>query len=120
LNPLYGAQRLATDSIVLVTARQQDIQDIQLHSEMADLDWNGRYKLTETAEAIQHTVGKYYHLAMYKDSAFTPQDWRMRLNLRVSPLVLLYMPSLKGTDTLGGLITFNSNRNDLQLSLHTP
>src|SRR6202000_496689 len=120
LNPLYGAQRLATDSIVLVAARRQDIQDIQLHSEMIDLDWNGRFKLTETAQALQHTLDSYYHLNGYKDSAFTPQDWTMRLNFRASPLVLAYMPSLKGTDSLGSLITFNSDRNDLRLDLKAP
>lgn len=120
LDLLRGVQRLTTDSIVLVATRQQNIEDIQLHSEMADLDWKGRYKLTETATALEHTIDGYYHLAAFRDTAFTPQDWTMEWHLRASPLVLAYMPSLKGTDSLGGRMTFNSDRNDLHLDMRTP
>ena len=133
LRLLRGRQWLTTDSIVLVAARQDDIEDIRLHTEMADLDWKGRYKLTETAQALQHTIDNYYRLGGEKgtaggrdsashgnDSAFTPQDWTMSLHLRPSPLVLAYMPSLKGTDSLGVLVSFNSAQNDLHLHLASP
>ncbi len=49
-----------------------------------------------------------------------PQQWQMDLHLRVSPIVLAYMPSLKGTDTVAAQVSFNSDRNDLQLSLNAP
>ena len=120
LDLLNGHRRIATDSIALVAHRNGDIEDIQLHSEMADLDWNGRYKLTETATALEHTINHYYHLAGYKDTAFAPQDWTMDIHLRTSPLVLCFVPSLNGTDTVGGRISFNSDRNDLLLGLHAP
>ena len=117
---MQGGQRLSTDSIVLVAARKEGIEDIQLHSEMADLDWNGHYKLTETARALEHTIDRYYQLNNGKDSVFTPQDWTMRLRLRPSPLVLAYLPSLKGTDSLGILMSFNSGQGDLRLHLASP
>jgi TamB, inner membrane protein subunit of TAM complex len=128
LRLLQGRQWLTTDSIVLVAARQGGIEDIGLHTEMADLDWKGRYKLTETVQALQHTIDSYYRLGgggssgtnRGVDSAFTPQDWTMSLHLRPSPLVLTYMPSLKGTDSLGVLVSFNSAQNDLHLHLATP
>jgi hypothetical protein len=125
LRLLRGRQWLTTDSIVLVAARQDDIEEIRLHTEMADLDWKGRYKLTETAQALQHTIDNYYRLgtradAKGTDSVFTPQDWTMSLHLRPSPLVLAYMPSLKGTDSLGASVSFNSAQNDLHLHLATP
>ncbi|HLZ87605.1 MAG TPA: hypothetical protein VKQ52_10205, partial [Puia sp.] len=117
---LRGTQRLSTDSIILVATRQEDIEEIRLHSEMADLDWHGRYKLTETATALEHTIDKYYHLSGFKDTAFTPQDWTMELNLRASPMALVLMPALRGTDTIGARIAFNSDRNDLHLGIRTP
>jgi len=120
LDLLQGTQRIATDSIALIATRQENIQRIQLHSEMADLDWKGQYKLTETATAIEHTINNYYHIAGFKDTAFTPQDWTMDIHLRTSPLVLHFMPSLNGTDTVGGRLSFNSDRNDLHLGLHAP
>jgi translocation and assembly module TamB len=120
LNLLKGNQRIATDSISLDASRDGDIEDIRLHSEMADIDWKGRYKLTETGTALEHTINNYYHLASYKDTAFTAQDWTMDIHLRTSPLVLSFVPSLNGTDTIGGHLSFNSDRNDLQLGLRAP
>ncbi|HEY4065038.1 MAG TPA: translocation/assembly module TamB domain-containing protein [Puia sp.] len=120
LNLLQGHQRVTTDSIALIATRKADIEEIQLHSEMADLDWKGHYKLTETATALQHTINKYYKIPGFRDTAFTAQDWIMDLHFRTSPLVLAFMPSLRGTDTVGGHLVFNSDRNDFQLGLRAP
>lgn len=117
---LQGAKKYTTDSILLTAARNNEMQDIQLHSEMADLDWNGRYKLTEVARALQHTINNYYRINGYKDSVFTEQEWRMQMHFRASPLVLTYMPSLKGTDSVSGLLYFNSHYDDLRLSMNAP
>ncbi|MBN9384376.1 MAG: translocation/assembly module TamB [Chitinophagaceae bacterium] len=117
---LQGAQKYTTDSILLTAAHDNKTQDIQLHSEMADLDWDGRYKLTEVTRALQHTINNYYRINGYKDSAFTEQEWRMRMHFRPSPLVLTYMPSLKGTDTISGLLYFNSRYDDIRLSMNAP
>jgi hypothetical protein len=117
---LQGIQKFATDSIILTADHTNGIQDIQLHAEMADLDWNGRYKVTEVARALQHTINNYYRINGYKDSAFTEQEWRMQLRFRTSPLVLAYMPSLKGTDTVSSLLYFNSHYDDLRLTLDAP
>jgi len=115
-----GTQHLTTDSILLLATHQDGVQDIRLRSEMADIDWKGRYKLTETGLALQHTINQYYRLSGFKDTAFTAQDWTMNMHFRASPMVLGIMPSLKNTDTLGGVMVFNSDRNDLHLDLRTP
>ncbi len=120
INLLRGSQRLTTDSLLLTASRQGDIQDIQLHTEVADLDLNGHYLLTQIPTALQHTISQYYRLEGFKDTAFTSQDWTLRMHLRVSPLVLAHIPSLNGTDSVGGLLTYNSDRNDLQLGLRAP
>ena len=117
---VQGAQRFSTDSILLLASRKEDIEDIQLHSEMADIDWNGRYKLTETAQALRHTISQYYHLDNATAGTIAHQDWTFRANFRVSPLVLAYMPSLQGTDSLGAFIAFNSDHNDLHAALKDP
>ncbi|HWK07578.1 MAG TPA: translocation/assembly module TamB domain-containing protein [Puia sp.] len=117
---MQGGIRLATDSILLLAHRIEGKEDIQLHSEMADFDWNGQYKLTELRQALEQTINKYYRIDGFKDTAFTAQDWQMQLRMRISPLVLTLMPSLKGTDTLNAQMAFNSDRNDLRLSLNDP
>jgi len=120
LDVLHGSRRIATDSLTLIASRQDDIQDIQLHTEMADIDWKGRYKLTETATALEHTINRYFSIPNFRDTAFTAQDWTMDIRLRTSPLVLDFMPALRGTDTVGGRLRFNSDHNDLQLGLGAP
>jgi translocation and assembly module TamB len=115
-----GAQGLRTDSIVLVAANTAGVEDIRLHSEMADLDLNGHYRLAEVPTALEHAINQYYRLNGLKDTAFTAQDWTLRMQLRPSPLVLQFVPSLRGTDTAGGVITFNSDRDDLHLRLRSP
>jgi len=116
----HGVQHLSTDTISLMASRENDVQDILFRSEMADIDWKGRYRLTETGVALQHVINQYYRINGFKDTAFTAQDWTMTMHLRASPLVLAMMPSLKNTDSLGGVMVFNSDRNDLHLDLRTP
>lgn len=117
---VQGARLLKTDSVVLVATRNAGLEDIQVHSEMADLDWNGRYKVTEVVRALEHTIDRYFRLGITGDSAVAPQDWTMRLLLRPSPLLLAYIPSLKGTDTVGMLMRFNSEQEALQLQVMSP
>lgn len=117
---LQGHQHIATDSLTLTANRQDDIQDIQLHSEMADIDLKGHYLLTQVPTALEHTISAYYQVPGFKDTVFASQDWTLRMQLRTSPLVLAFMPSLRGSDTVGGVLTYNSDRNDLHLGLHAP
>ncbi len=114
-------KNFATDTISLVATNSTDSgEQISMRAEMADIDWKGKYKLTEVAQALQHTINKYYIIPGFKDTAFTPQQWQMNMMLRPSPSVLQFMPQLKGTDTVGAKITFNSNQNDLDISLAAP
>ena len=115
-----GLRRLATDSILLVAAQENGREEIRFNSEMADLDWKGRYKPTEVVRALEQTINRYYRIDGYKDSAFTPQDWVLTGNLRTSPLVLSFVPSLKGTDSIGIRASFNSETHDLHFAAKAP
>ena len=117
---VQGSQRLNTDSILLLAANSAGMEDVQLHSEMADLDLNGHYLLTQIPTALEHTISKYYKLNGFKDTVFTAQDWTLRMQLRLSPLVLQFVPSLRGSDTVGGVMTFNSDQDNLHLGLKAP
>jgi TamB, inner membrane protein subunit of TAM complex/AsmA family len=117
---VQGSQQINTDSVVLVAANNAGMERIQLHSEMADLDLNGHYLLTQVPVALEHTINKYYKLNGFKDTTLAVQDWTLRMQLRPSPLVLNFVPSLRGTDTVGGIMTFNSEQDNLRLGLKAP
>ncbi|HMH31567.1 MAG TPA: translocation/assembly module TamB domain-containing protein [Puia sp.] len=111
---------LKTDTITLVAARKDSIQNIHLHSEMAEIDWVGQYRLTEVGEAMKQTIDRYYKLPEYKRRPISPENWQLQAQFKSSPLALALMPSLKGTDTMNLHVAFNSVNHDLQLAFGAP
>jgi TamB, inner membrane protein subunit of TAM complex len=111
---------LSTDTIRLVAAHSDTAEHILFRSEMADLDLNGRYKLTEMGTSLTALIDKYYRLGNGETKSVAPQDWQLAMKFRATPLVLAWMPSLKGTDSVEGKIYFNSSASDLHLLITAP
>ena len=116
----YRNQHLKTDSIYLAGTRKDSMQFIVLHSEMADLNWSGRYKITEIKQALQQTINHYYKIPGFIDQSISPQNWQMNLSLRPSPDLLAYDPTLGGSDTVQLKVAFNSLEKNFGLSLNAP
>jgi translocation and assembly module TamB len=116
----YRNQRLFTDSIYLVAARKDSLQSLLLHAQMADLNWSGRYKITELGKALEQTIDHYYHIPGFTAEKISPQNWQLNGSLSTSPAVLAYDPSLKGTDTIKLKMNLNSFTNDFHFSLFAP
>ncbi|MFZ1798887.1 MAG: translocation/assembly module TamB domain-containing protein [Chitinophagaceae bacterium] len=115
-----NGQHLHTDTISMLAAQTDSGQLITLNSEMANVQWLGKYKLSETGKAVMHTINKYYKLPSFKDTVFTPQDWRMDMDLKVSPLVLQFQPKLEGTDSIHAKLIFSSADEKIDFSLKAP
>ena len=113
-------QHLNTDTIALLAAITDSGQLITLNSEMANVNWIGKYKLSETGKAVMHTINTYYKLPGFKDTIFSPQDWRMDIDLKVSPLVLQFQPKLEGTDSMHAKLIFSSADEKIDFSLKAP
>ncbi len=114
-----GKLAVHTDSISFTALHSDTGQSIRIRSEAADIDWTGRYKLTQTTESLKQFINKYYKIQGAGTDTTEPENWKMSLELRPSPLVLAVMPSLKGSDSLAGYIIFNSSKKDFNLDLHT-
>ena len=114
-----GKLAIYTDSLSMTANHSDTGQSIHIHSEAADIDWTGRYKLTQTTESLKQFINKYYKIRNAGGDTTEPEQWQMSLELRPSPLVLAVMPSLKGSDSLTGHIVFNSTKKDFNLDLHT-
>lgn len=120
VNVLQNTQRYRPDTIAINARQEAGAQIIELRSEMADANMEGQYKLTEVATAVEHTLNRYYKLPGFKDTSFTAQNWTLDMHLRASPLVLQFMPDLKGTDTIAGHVAFNSAEDKLNIDLQAP
>ena len=116
----YRNQYLAIDTIYLMAARKDSTQSLLLHSAMADLNWSGRYKITELNQALKQTINHYYKIPGFIAEKITPQNWQMNLLLRPSTRLLAYDPTLTGSDTIQMKMGLNSVANDVHLSLLAP
>jgi translocation and assembly module TamB len=114
-----GTLFLRTDSVSLIAQHADTGQAIHLRSELADIDWTGRYKLTQVSASLQHFINNYYKIPVSKTDSTEPEKWQIALHIKNSPLLLALMPSLNGTDSLTGNIFFNSAEKDLNLALHS-
>jgi hypothetical protein len=112
-----GSHAYHTDSISFLANHTDTAQIIQLRSEAADVDWSGRYKLTQVPESFRQFINHYYQVTVSKPDSTEPEHWKMSLVLRPSPLVFELMPSLKGSDSLRGALEFNSSKRDFNMNL---
>ena len=116
----YLNQPLFTDSVYLMAERKDSSETILLQSEMVNLDWSGRYRITELAQSLKQTINHYYKIPGFVPEKITPQNWELKLLLRPSPILLAYNPKLRGSDSVTVSMGFNSSANDLHLALFAP
>ena len=112
-----GTHAIHTDSVSLVANHGDSGQTLLLRSEALDLDWTGKYRLTQVPESLKQFINQYYSISAAKADSTEPELWQMTIRMRPSPLVLTLMPSLRGSDSLSGKITYNSAKKQLQLNL---
>ncbi len=115
-----GWHHFSTDTARIKASIEGLENHLTLFSKPLIADLLGKYRLTELPLALQHSINKYYQLKGFKDTAFTAQDWRASFQFRTSPIVLQFMPELKGTDTMGATMHFVSDKNLMDLQLDAP
>ena len=96
------------------------MQSLLLHSDMADLNLSGRYKITEIKQALEQTINHYYKIPGFAEARISPQNWQMNLLLKPSPDLFAYDSTMTGSDTIQLNMGFNSLKNDFHLSLLAP
>lgn len=115
-----GSHHFASDTARIKAEMMDNENHLTLFSKPLIADINGRYRLTELSTALQHHFNQYYQFQGFKDTVYVPQDWKASFQFRTSPIVLQFLPELKGTDTMGATMHFVSERNLLDLNLYAP
>ena len=116
----YRDQHLLTDSIFLEASRSDSMQSLVLHSDLADLNLSGRYKITQIKQALEQTINHYYKIPGFAEARISPQNWQMNLMLKPSPDLFAYDSTMIGSDTVQLNMGLNSLKNDFHLSLLAP
>lgn len=113
-------QNIKTDSIELNATANGNQKTLNLSSEFLKANLSGGYKLTEIAPALQQTINKYYHLASVHDSVlhkiYATENWQLNATFIPSPLVLQFMPGMKGSDSVLINSSYNNSSNNLSFS----
>lgn len=118
LNITTGSKSYTADSIGLIASATPQQKDIDLNvANVIKASMTGQYKLTEIAPALQATINRYYNLPGYKAQPFAAQNWQLNATVIPQGLLLDFMPSLKGSDSLTLATSFNSAQNNLNLAL---
>ena len=112
-----AGQVLSTDSLSLIATAAADQKSIVINSDALKASLTGQFKLTEFAQALQHTINRYYNLPGFKDTTLAAQNWELNATIIPTGLLLQLMPSLQGSDSTILRTTFNSAANDLNLSV---
>ncbi len=115
-----GSHHFASDTARIKAEMMDKENHLTLFSKPLIADLNGRYRLTELSTALQHHFNQYYQIQGFKDTVYVPQDWKASFQFRTSPIVLQFLPELKGTDTMGATMHFVSERNLLDFNLNAP
>jgi hypothetical protein len=115
-----GKRYASSDTIHIAATREADGHHLALSSPALTADLRGQYKLTEIAQAVQHTLNRYYAIPGFREAPFAPQQWTLTAVLRPSPLLFSFAPEMQGSDSIRAAINYNSSAEDLKLAADAP
>ncbi|WP_460681363.1 translocation/assembly module TamB domain-containing protein [Mucilaginibacter koreensis] len=113
-----GTQRIAIDTVSLVSTANADSSSLRLKTPFASAHLGGKYKLTEIGTAMQDVVNKYFNTALAagpaaKPGKYSPQQFNFDLRVVKTPLVTQFAPDLKQLDPININGRFNSTSGEL-------
>lgn len=90
-----GPNRLALDSLEVVSGKNDTAQFIRLTSDIANAQIIGQYRLAELGSVIQDNIQPYYALTpSHTTVAVKPYDFRFTADIANSPALAAFMPGL--------------------------
>lgn len=101
----------------LVAVSTADSTKIKFNSQIADLELNGKYKLTQIFGALQQTVNQYYQFQKpgKTQKIDTEQYFTLNAKIKNDDLIRKFVPELKSFETIN--ITGNYNADSQQILL---
>ena len=103
-------QRIQFDSIQVNAGSNDSGQYINLSSDIANLNLQGQYKLTQLGYIFQQAIQPYFALIPdYKVTPVDPYDFTIRGNIVNKPLFKAFLPDLQRMETIVLDSRFSSN-----------
>ncbi len=116
-----NGQRFTTDTIGIAAYNSADsghVIDVASEAVYARL-W-GKYNLAEIGPAVMNVIHRYYAIPGYKPVRTFSQQWTIAARVVPSPLLFAFLPAMKGSDTIGARVEFNSDASSLTADIRSP
>lgn len=105
---------------IMVTANNTDSGKlVLLQSQVVNAMLLGEYNLATVADGPMQVINKYYNLGL-KDSAAVNDHWKLNMAIIPDSLLFVFVPSLRGTDTIKAVVGFNGSTDSLGMLVSAP
>ncbi|WP_317173233.1 translocation/assembly module TamB domain-containing protein [Cruoricaptor ignavus] len=114
-NGVYPLQEIR-----LTAVSNNEKNSLQLTSQIADVDLEGRYKLTEIGDALMQTVNEYYQISAPKKKISPGQYFDFSAKIKDDDLIRKFVPELKSFETIALDGNFAADRKSLAINAKIP
>lgn len=113
-------EQFPLDSINLVAISTLEKNSIKLHSQFANADFEGKFKLSTLQDALMNSISNYYDLNNKKSTKTDPQQLDFVIQLKDEPLVQKVLPELKNFSSIKIEGKYNSINDTIQINAVVP
>lgn len=113
-------EQFPLDSINLVAVSTLEKNSIILHSQFANANLDGKFKLSKLQESLMNSISKYYDLNNKKIVKTEPQQLKFAILLKDEPLLQKVVPELKNQSAIKIEGNYNSVNDTIQLNAVIP
>ncbi len=118
---LAGDDPVILDSINIVATSTAERNTMKIRSQVLKADIEGKYKLTQIADAIGNTIAKYYNPAPDKARRQTdPQYFDFDLRVDDDPVIFKIVPQLTGLEPFNIRGHYNSEGDTIRVGGEIP
>ena len=106
----------------LLAVSTADSNQIKFNSQIADVELNGKYKLTQIFGALSQTVNQYYQFQKpgKAEKIDEGQFFTLNANIKNDDLIRKFVPDLKSFETINIVGNYNADSQKIELDAKIP
>ena len=113
-------EQFPLDSINLIATSTPEKNTLKLQSQFANINANGKFKLSKLQDALMNSFSNYYTLNNKKVTKTEPQQLHFTVQLKDEPLIQKLVPELKNMSAIKIEGKYNSVNDTIQINAIVP
>ena len=117
-----GKEVFPLQSVRISAVSTPEQNQLMLRSQIADIDMNGKYRLTQIFGALQHTLNKYYQFQKQSDLPKITEGQYFTIDAKVKDdaLIRKFAPELNSFETLHLTGNYQADTQKIELDIQIP